>query len=130
MADMKAKEGCRTCDQYVNLEGALREAQSTPLWPWSEILKGELVLLRNEIREHVGEHEIEDAQREECRLLVLGFFEGDAEKTAAWLLTKNPLLGDISPDTMLHLGRGEKLLKFIHQQLLENKRPDEAGRQV
>ena len=45
--------------------------------------------------------------------LVAGIFKGDADKTALWFRTKNPLLGDISPRDMIRLGRYDRLRRFI-----------------
>jgi hypothetical protein len=53
-------------------------------------------------------------------LLVAGFFEGDATKTALWFKTKNPLLGDISPRDMIRFGRYPRLQRFIHEALEQN----------
>lgn len=54
--------------------------------------------------------------------LVAGFFDGDEEKTILWLVSSNPLLGDIPPRNMILMGRYEKLLKFVENSLAENKR--------
>lgn len=40
-------------------------------------------------------------------------FDGDAEKTALWFRTKNPMLGDIAPRDMIRLGRFDRLRRFI-----------------
>jgi len=45
--------------------------------------------------------------------LVAEYFEGDAEQTALWFRTPNPLLGEIAPRDMIRLGRYKKLLKFV-----------------
>lgn len=52
--------------------------------------------------------------------LVAGYFDGDGEKTVQWLITPNPLLGDISPRDMIRLGRYKKLIKFVLNALTEN----------
>lgn len=52
--------------------------------------------------------------------LVSGFFEGNSAKVALWFSSPNPLLGGLAPNTMIAMGRGEKLLRFIKQQLAEN----------
>lgn len=52
--------------------------------------------------------------------LVAQFFSGDANKTALWFKTKNPLLGDISPRDMIRYGRYAKLQKFVHDALEQN----------
>ncbi len=56
----------------------------------------------------------------EIRDLINTFFE-DTGTTERWMKAKNPLLGGLSPRDMLEAGRGEKLLKFVKQQLSENK---------
>ena len=52
---------------------------------------------------------------------VAGFFGGDADKTALWFMTPNPMLGNIPPRDMIRFGRSKKLLKFILDALAENK---------
>lgn len=54
--------------------------------------------------------------------LVRDFFEND-QKAALWFITVNPLLGSQAPLTMVMLGRGDKLEKFIRTQLEENRAP-------
>lgn len=46
--------------------------------------------------------------------LVAEHFNNDAEKTALWFRTINPMLGNISPRDMIRLGRYKKLQKFIY----------------
>ena len=46
--------------------------------------------------------------------LVAEYFSGDAEKTALWFRTINPMLSNISPRDMIRLGRYKKLQKFIN----------------
>ena len=46
--------------------------------------------------------------------MVAEHFGGDAQKTALWFKTINPMLGNISPRDMLRLGRYKKLQKFIY----------------
>ena len=38
-------------------------------------------------------------------------------KALKWLKTPNPQLGDISPDDMINLGKGEKLINFMEELL-------------
>ena len=45
--------------------------------------------------------------------LVAQVFDGDADKTALWFRTKNPMLGDISPRDMIRLRRFDRLRRFI-----------------
>ena len=54
--------------------------------------------------------------------LVAGHFRGDAQKTALWFTTPNPLLGNVRPKDMIRFGRYKKLLKFVMNALAENKR--------
>ena len=58
--------------------------------------------------------------------LVAQFFEGNAEKTALWFKTRNPLLGDISPRDMIRFGRYEKLRRFVMEALEENSAGEEG----
>ena len=53
---------------------------------------------------------------------VAGFFNGDAQKTALWFKTPNPLLGDVAPRDMIRLGRYDKLRKFIVNAIIEQGR--------
>jgi len=39
----------------------------------------------------------------------------------AWMTTKNPMLGGVTPLWMMEHGRGDKLAKFIRAALKENK---------
>lgn len=57
--------------------------------------------------------------------LVHAYFS-DKDKARLWFVTPNPLLGNISPYTMILLGRGEKLVKFIENQLYQNRKDDET----
>jgi hypothetical protein len=52
--------------------------------------------------------------------LVAQHFEGNAQKTALWFKTRNPLLGDISPRDMIRFGRYERLRRFVAEALAEN----------
>ena len=54
--------------------------------------------------------------------LVLGYFNGDEHKTELWFSSPIPLLGNLTPNGLLAMGRGDKLLKFIRNQLAENER--------
>jgi len=47
--------------------------------------------------------------------LVAEFFAGDAQKTALWFEIANPMLGNISPRTMIRLGTYKRLLSFVLQ---------------
>lgn len=46
------------------------------------------------------------------------------EKATLWMEAHNPLLGGIRPREMIQIGRGHKLLEFIHGCMKENG-PDE-----
>ena len=48
------------------------------------------------------------------------FFGNDHAKTKLWFGTSNPLLGHISPNDMISLGRGDKLKKFVYTCLEDN----------
>jgi hypothetical protein len=52
--------------------------------------------------------------------LVAQFFEGNAQKTALWFKTKNPMFGNISPRDMIRFGRYERLREFIIDAIAEN----------
>lgn len=54
--------------------------------------------------------------------LVAEHFGGDAEKTALWFSTENPMLGNIAPRDMIKVGRYNKLYKFILNALSGNRR--------
>lgn len=45
----------------------------------------------------------------------------DPKMTDLWFKTKNPLLGGVSPDKMIQIGRLKKLTKFVVLTLGENK---------
>lgn len=47
-------------------------------------------------------------------------FFGDEEKTDAWFATPNPLLGGVSPQEMIDLGKTHKLLHFVLDCLEQN----------
>ena len=52
--------------------------------------------------------------------MVVDFFKGNEKKAGTWMVTKNPLLGNVSPLTMINNGRQEKLFKFIKAAKDEN----------
>ena len=60
----------------------------------------------------------------EVRRLVKAHFNGDLNKTALWMSTANPLLGNVTPEAMVMAGREEKLLQFVKTQLESNHEPD------
>lgn len=47
--------------------------------------------------------------------LVAEFFAGDSQKVALWFEIANPMLGNISPRTMIRLGKYKRLLSFVMQ---------------
>ena len=47
--------------------------------------------------------------------LVAEFFAGDAQKVGLWFEIANPMLGNISPRTMIRLGKYKRLLSFVLQ---------------
>lgn len=51
---------------------------------------------------------------------ILEYFNYDKDKTIKWYMTKNPLLGNISPFEMIKNGNGQKLMKWIRGQLQGN----------
>ncbi len=52
--------------------------------------------------------------------LVAEYFDGDAQKTALWFRTPNPMLGYVRPRDMIRLGRYERLLRFVQEAESEN----------
>jgi len=55
-----------------------------------------------------------------CFFLVLGFFDGDEEKTRLWFNSKNPHLGGTTPNFLIENGRGDKVEQLIEALLNEN----------
>jgi len=53
--------------------------------------------------------------------LVAEYF-GDKDKTITWFMVKNPLLGNLSPQDMIRLGRFQKLRTFILNARTKNTR--------
>lgn len=47
--------------------------------------------------------------------LVAEYFSGDAVKVGLWFELANPMLGNVSPRTMIRLGRYKRLLNFVMQ---------------
>lgn len=62
--------------------------------------------------------------------MVADAFAGDANKTALWFKTSNPLLGDVSPRDMIRLGRYDKLRKFIISAMMERNRETAHARKA
>jgi len=61
-----------------------------------------------------------DCQYQAALKAVDAFFN-DEKKSKIWMVTENPLLGEISPIDMIDAGRFDKLMKFIYTQLEENR---------
>jgi len=55
-----------------------------------------------------------------CRELVLAFFDGNENKTKLWFKTDNPMLGGISAQAMIDIGRAPKLLQFVVEQMCDH----------
>lgn len=53
---------------------------------------------------------------------VAVFFDGDADKTALWFRTPNPMLGNVSPRDMLRFGRYDKLRRFVVGAIIEARK--------
>lgn len=54
---------------------------------------------------------------EQALKLVENFFCEEPEKYEMWMKTNNPMLGGVSPEWMIAIGKEDTLVKFIHQQL-------------
>ena len=50
---------------------------------------------------------------ERCREILSTFFGGDQEVVEWWFGAKSPLLGGVSPNDMISMGREAKLLEFV-----------------
>lgn len=61
-----------------------------------------------------------------CVIRVLGFFQGDANKTLKWFATANPMLGGMQPNMLIRVGCVKKLYDFITTALAENAPPKRA----
>ena len=61
----------------------------------------------------------------------MGFFD-DMKKVNLWLKCPNPLLGGLSPQTMIEVGRIDKLIKFVETEFSENRdsRPWKGNKDV
>lgn len=54
--------------------------------------------------------------------LVNQYFK-DQKKTSIWFWTENPLLGGVTPRSMIEMGRYEKLKAFVLERLDERQEP-------
>lgn len=55
--------------------------------------------------------------------LVVEFFGGNVKKAELWMNSRNPLLGNITPEFMISVGRSDRLLKFVKNCIAENQPP-------
>lgn len=55
--------------------------------------------------------------------LVAEYFAGDVHKVGLWFEIANPMLGNVSPRTMIRLGRYKRLLSFVLQAREDETRP-------
>jgi hypothetical protein len=62
--------------------------------------------------------------------LVAQFFDGNAEKTALWFTTKNPMLGDMTPRDMIRFGRYDKLRRFVIGAIVDDQSDQKSMRQA
>lgn len=67
------------------------------------------------------EEEYAKHMEEEILAKAAKFFN-DRDKAVTWFATANPLLGGISPNDMVALGKTDKLAKFVREQLADNAR--------
>lgn len=56
-------------------------------------------------------------------LKAVDMFFNDIQRSKFWLICINPLLGNVSPVSMLKVGRFDKLMNFIYTSLDENMAP-------
>lgn len=54
------------------------------------------------------------------RLVLIKGYRKKSMTPLKWFMTSNPLLGNVSPIDMIHLGRGDKLCKWVKNQIEEN----------
>ena len=54
--------------------------------------------------------------------LVSDFFGSD-KKAELWMNSENPLLGGVTPEFMIKVGKSDRLLKFVKTCLDENRKP-------
>lgn len=54
-----------------------------------------------------------------CIEKVEAFFGGDLQKACDWMLADNPNLGNITPVEMIYTGRGDRLIRWVDEQLPE-----------
>lgn len=44
--------------------------------------------------------------------IVNDFFQGDQEKADSWMFLRNPLFGNVSPNFLFSIGRGEEVFRY------------------
>jgi Protein of unknown function (DUF2384). len=57
----------------------------------------------------------------QASLKAVNAYFNDLEKAALWMNMQNPLLGNVTPISMLKVGRFDKLQKFIYDQIGDDK---------
>ena len=67
-----------------------------------------------------------EARAKDSVIKLVNEFFGSDKKAELWMTSANPLLGGVSPEDMIRMGRSERLLKFVRYNLDENRRPNES----
>ena len=62
--------------------------------------------------------------------ILLDYFKGDHVKTNKWFKIKNPLLGNVSPLSMILVGRIDKLILFVEQQIEIDRCPSTHKKEI
>jgi hypothetical protein len=57
----------------------------------------------------------------QAAFLAVDSFFNDEAKTRLWLITKNPMLGNVAPAHLIASGRADRLMRFIETSLRENR---------
>lgn len=68
---------------------------------------------------------LDTENRNEVIKLVVEFFDGNTDKAQIWMKAYNPMLGGVTPEFMIRIGRSSRLLKWVRHAISENK-PREA----
>lgn len=68
----------------------------------------------------MSEQKFQMREMVECVLCLHDFFQ-DMDKVSAWMMIKNPHLGNVSPWDLFERGRGHKVLSFVKGALEENQ---------